>query len=111
LAGPGIVTSGIVLTVFRSLPRCLAHIINLATQAVILVRTKSRYYNSDPADDHLPKDLGAGKCYEIGIVQAICIKVSTVFTVFFCWHLVLTSGYVGTLIVAAEGDLQEHPNL
>ncbi|KAH8984846.1 hypothetical protein EDB92DRAFT_1818912 [Lactarius akahatsu] len=53
---------------------CLAHIINLATQAVISARTKSKYYNGDPTDDHLPKDLGTSKRDEIGIVRAICIK-------------------------------------
>jgi hypothetical protein len=58
--------------------RCLAHIVNLATQAFISARSKSRYYNGNPDDDHLPDDLGAVERDEIGIVRAICIKVYTV---------------------------------
>jgi hypothetical protein len=57
--------------------RCLAHIINLATQATISARSKSKYYNGNPADEHLPEDLGANERDEIGIVRAICIKVRT----------------------------------
>ena len=55
--------------------RCLAHIINLATQAVITALSKSKHYNGDPNDDHLPDDLDANECDKIGIVRAICIKV------------------------------------
>ena len=55
--------------------RCLAHIINLATQAVIAARSKSKHYNGDPNDDHLPDDLDANERDEIGIVRAICIMV------------------------------------
>jgi hypothetical protein len=55
--------------------RCLAHIVNLATQAVISVRSKSRYYNGNPDDDHIPDDLAAPLRDEIGIIRAICIKV------------------------------------
>ena len=66
-------TSG-VLRYFCS-PRCLAHIINLATQAVISTRTKSKYYTGDPADDHIPEDRDDTERDEIGLIQAICIKV------------------------------------
>ena len=55
--------------------RCLTHIINLATQTVISTRSKSKYYNGDPDDEHVPKDLGATEHDEIGIVCAICVKV------------------------------------
>ena len=57
--------------------RCLAHIINLATQAVIATRSKAKYYNGNPADDLLPENLGTDERDEIGIVRAICIKVRT----------------------------------
>jgi hypothetical protein len=54
-------------------PRCLAHIINLVTHAVI--STKSKYYNGDPADDHIPKDKkDDSKRDEVGIIWAICIR-------------------------------------
>jgi hypothetical protein len=55
--------------------RCLAHIINLATQALISTHSKSKYYNGDLSDDQLPEDLGATNRDEIGIVRAICVKV------------------------------------
>jgi hypothetical protein len=49
--------------------RCLAHIVNLATQAVISTHSKSRYNNGNP------DDIAAPMQDEIGIIQAICIKV------------------------------------
>ena len=55
--------------------RCLAHIINLATQAVISTHSKSKFYNGNPEDDHLPEDVGGAERDEIGIVRAICVKV------------------------------------
>ena len=55
--------------------RCLAHIVNLATQAVISTRSKSRYYNSNPEDNCLPDDITAPMHNEISIIRAICIKV------------------------------------
>ena len=68
---------------FHSRPRCLAHIINLATQAIISTCTKSKYYNGDPTDDQLPKDAAGAEHDKIGIVRAICIKVCTVFSLAF----------------------------
>ena len=62
----------------ESLYRCLAHIINLATQAVISSRSKSKYYSGDPGDDIIPEDAGAGDRDEIGIIRAICAKVRLV---------------------------------
>ena len=55
--------------------RCLAHIINLAVQAVISACSKLKYYNGNPTDNHLLEDLVANKHDEIGIIHAICIKV------------------------------------
>ena len=49
----------------------------MATQAVIAARSKSRHYNGDPSDDHLPEDVEATERDEIGVVRAICIKVRT----------------------------------
>ena len=70
---------GIELTILLTTPpRCLAHIVNLATQAVISARTKSKYFNGDPTDDHIPEDNGDSERDEIGIVRAICIKVSSI---------------------------------
>ena len=58
-----------------SFHRCLAHIINLATQAVITTRSKSKFHDGSPDNDDLPEDLGASERDEIGIVRAICVKV------------------------------------
>jgi hypothetical protein len=49
-------------------------------QAVIAARSKSKHYNGDPTDDHLPEDLETSHRDEIGIVRAICIKVG----IFYC---------------------------
>ena len=57
------------------LHRCLAHIINLAMQAVISRRSKAKYYDGNPDNDELPEDLGASDRDEIGIICAICVKV------------------------------------
>jgi hypothetical protein len=40
----------------------------LATQAVITMHSKSKHYNGDPSDDHLPEDLETNDHDEIGIV-------------------------------------------
>ena len=56
------------LFVLNLLYRCLAHIINLATQAVISMHSKSKYYSGDPEDDGVPENIGTGNWDEIGIV-------------------------------------------
>jgi hypothetical protein len=56
--------------------RCLAHIINLATQAVISTCSKSKYYSGDPEDVAVPEDVGTSDRDEIGVICAICVKVS-----------------------------------
>lgn len=52
---------------------CLAHIINLATQALISTRSKAKYYSPDTDDAHIP-DLGAVERDEVGLVRAISVK-------------------------------------
>ncbi|PPQ87326.1 hypothetical protein CVT26_004408, partial [Gymnopilus dilepis] len=53
--------------------RCLAHIINLATQALISTRSKAKYYSADSDDGHLP-DLNAPDRDEVGLIRAITVK-------------------------------------
>ena len=55
--------------------KCLVHIINLATQAVILTHSKAKYYNGSPDENELPEDLGAAERDKIGIIRVICVKV------------------------------------
>jgi hypothetical protein len=74
-------TLGLFLLLFGTslalnLCRCLAHIINLATQSLILTRSKSKYFSGDPNDDNLLEDLGSSEHDEIGLVHSICVKVS-----------------------------------
>ena len=55
---------------------CLAHIINLATQALISTRSKAEYYSPDDEDAHIP-DLTTLDRDEAGLVRAICVKART----------------------------------
>lgn len=53
--------------------RCLAHIINLATQALISTRSKAKYYNPHNVDEHTP-DTDVLERDELGLVRAISVK-------------------------------------
>lgn len=55
--------------------RCLAHIINLVTQALISKRSKSKFYDAEAPEAHIP-DVSAAYRDEVGLVRAICVKVS-----------------------------------
>jgi hypothetical protein len=55
---------------------CLAHIINLATQALISTRSKAKYYSPDTDDAHIP-DLAAAERDEVGLVQVISVKAQS----------------------------------
>lgn len=52
--------------------RCLAHIINLATQALISTWSKAKYYNPHNVDEHTP-DVSASEWEKL--IHAICVKV------------------------------------
>jgi hypothetical protein len=62
---------------FAAFARCLAHIINLATQAMISTRSKAKYYNPHNIDEHAP-DVNAVERDELGLIRAISVKVSFV---------------------------------
>ncbi|KIL54872.1 hypothetical protein M378DRAFT_91765 [Amanita muscaria Koide BX008] len=53
--------------------RCLAHIINLATQALISTRSNAKYYNPHNIDEHTP-DVEAPERDELGLIRAIAVK-------------------------------------
>ncbi|KDQ54448.1 hypothetical protein JAAARDRAFT_135739, partial [Jaapia argillacea MUCL 33604] len=66
---------------------CLAHIVNLATQAVIATQSKSPHYNPHKPDDHMP-DTSADTRDKVGLVRAISVKV--------CWsstYMMLNRAY------------------
>ena len=54
--------------------RCLAHIINLAMQALISGCSKAKYYNPHELDEHVPDTNGTNHD-EIGLICAIVVKV------------------------------------
>ena len=56
--------------------RCLAHVINLATQALIKAYLKSKHYDPAQPNEHIP-DTEALIRDEVGLVRAIAVKVST----------------------------------
>jgi hypothetical protein len=54
--------------------RCLAHVINLATQAVIKAYSKSKFYDPSKPNNHI-LDTSGFSWDAVGLVHAICIKV------------------------------------
>ena len=53
---------------------CLAHIINLTTQVLISMQSKSKYY--DPSQDEHPTDIDIIINHnKVGLVRAICVNV------------------------------------
>jgi hypothetical protein len=55
--------------------RCLAHIINLATQALIKTRSEAKYYNPHEENKEDFDGADGAERDELGLVQAICVKV------------------------------------
>jgi len=55
--------------------RCLAHIINLATQALIATRSKAKYYNPHDEEDLDIDEENVFEHDEVGLVRKICVKV------------------------------------
>jgi hypothetical protein len=91
--------------------RCLAHVINLATQAYLLTYSKALHF--DPADSstHEPNDLTADMHDEVGLVRVITVKVSR----FLYSHLKTTSNelllsLLGSLISKAISNVSKHAN-
>lgn len=54
----------------------MAHIINLATQAIIFVKSKAKHYDPHNLDAHLP-DMTVHIRDELGLVRAICVKAQS----------------------------------
>ena len=59
-----------------NISRCLAHVINLATQALLSAHSNAKHYDPAKPTDHEP-DVDAFLQDEIGLVQAIVVKVSS----------------------------------
>ena len=54
--------------------RCLAHIINLAMQALISTRSKAKYYDPNAEDLHMPNLEPGADRDEVGLIRAITVK-------------------------------------
>ena len=57
------------------LSRCLAHVINLAMQALLAAHSVTKHYDPSKLTDHEPNVNGLFRD-EIGLVRAITVKVS-----------------------------------
>lgn len=60
-----------ILTIVYS---CLAHIINLATQALIATKSQTKYFSPHDPESHEPDTTGPERD-ELGLVRAITVKV------------------------------------
>jgi len=81
--------------------RCLAHIINLTTQALISTHSKAKYYNPNAEEEHIP-DVDTWNRDEVGLIRTICVKASLLYLVleYPSYH------FAGAFICSAEGALQ-----
>ncbi|KAG2744583.1 hypothetical protein P692DRAFT_201808334 [Suillus brevipes Sb2] len=52
---------------------CLAHVINLATQALMKTHTKSKYYNPASPEEYVPSTMGRDRD-KVGLIRAISVK-------------------------------------
>jgi hypothetical protein len=57
------------------MPRCLAHVINLAMQALLVAHSSVKHYNPANLTEHKPEIDGYLRD-EIGLIHAIVVKVS-----------------------------------
>jgi len=80
---------------------CLAHVINLGTQVLIGTYSKAPHYTPHSPQAHEPDSTQRGDHDEIGLVQAICVKVCL--RSFSSWALLNTTK--GTLICETKRTL------
>ncbi len=69
--------------------RCLAHVINLATQALLAAHSPAKHFDPAKPDDHVP-DVDDFLHDEIGLIRAIVVKVSTMVALFYCFSHTLS---------------------
>ena len=55
---------------------CLAHIINLATQALLAAHSKSKHYDPTSPEDIVVATRDGFQRDEVGLIRAIAVKVS-----------------------------------
>lgn len=94
------------LLIHISTGRCLAHVINLATQALLSAHSSAKHYDPAKPSDHEP-DVDVFLCDEIGLVRAIVVKVSPL--CYFYISIVVTSSLKGSIFLKAQRTSAENP--
>jgi hypothetical protein len=84
--------------------RCLAHVINIATQKLISAYSKSPHFNAHTPTAHIPDTSTAVTRDEIGLVRAIAVKVGPLLVRIRKTHFV-----PGAFIFKTEGSIQTNP--
>jgi len=85
---------------------CLAHVINLASQALIAAYSKTKFFDPEKPDEHIP-DLNMFERDIVGLVRAITVKVTC--------HLLMLSSHcwfilrLGPIICKEKAKIQESP--
>jgi hypothetical protein len=74
--------SSIYFKLLTSLHSCLAHVINLATQALIATYSKSPHFDPKNPEAHIPTSRD-----KVGLVRAIVVKVC--YSILY-WHTIAT---------------------
>ena len=85
--------------------RCLAHIINLATQVLLAAHSPAKHYDSTKPTEHEP-DVDMYLCDEMGLVQVIVVKVSTLYWTFSC--LIVNFHFEGSFLSKAQRTSSKH---
>jgi hypothetical protein len=79
--------------------RCLAHIINLATQALLSTHSKSKYVDVTKSNDDLVVSRH-GHRDEIGLIRSIAVKVCMIFN--HCLFIYIAHPHIGTVFCFQE---------
>ena len=82
--------------------RCLAHIINLAAQALITGYSKTKFFDPAHPEAHNPVSLEDSERDVVGLIRAIAVKVLSISVIS---QPVLTH-VIGLLICKAKGEIQ-----
>lgn len=86
--------------------RCLAHVINLATQALLAAHSSSKHYDPAKPTDHEP-NIDDFLRDEIGLIRAITVKVS-IFPFIFVLYITNIFFSKGPLLRKTQGTSTLH---
>ena len=81
---------------------CLAHVINLATQALISTYSCLKHFNPHDPEAHEPAVEEEGQRDEVGLIRTITVKVS--FLMIYRYSHLIPDISTGSLINKAEGN-------